>query len=93
MVCLYACLNRSRPRLFLPLAPVRLLAHRARHAPGMHGQPLTPREIEEVLDQASLVRGEQPCGAPSYSINVLPAMPLAAARLDASIGTVLSSVP
>ena len=35
----------------------------------------------------------RPCGAPSYSTSVAFAMPAAAARPAASIGTVLSSVP
>ena len=41
----------------------------------------------------SLSDANRPCGAPSYSMSVLPVMPLAAWRAEVSIGTVLSAVP
>jgi hypothetical protein len=36
---------------------------------------------------------KSPCGSPSYSINLAPAIPLAAARPAVFIGTTLSQVP
>ena len=41
----------------------------------------------------SFAVANRPCGSPSYSSKVELAMPLAAARPAASIGTVLSAVP
>ena len=58
--------------------------------------PLTPATAQiaaRPLSIRSLCDASRPCGAPSYSISLLPAMPAAAGRAEVSMGTVLSLVP
>ena len=52
-----------------------------------------PRKASRSFVKRSFAVANSPCGAPSYSIKVDCAMPFAAARPAASIGTVLSSIP
>jgi hypothetical protein len=67
------------------------LAATADHA--AHAAARRPRESSRCLASRRLRVANRPCGAPSYSTGVPCLMAFAAARLDASIGTVLSSVP